>query len=150
MLLSSSKFRSIGVLMNSDEYESLLKKAKSEVPKTAESSERFEVPKADVFTARQTSIKNFSDICKTLRREPKHLAKFLFKELAVPGSMKNNELVLQGKIYKNVVDQRIEEYTKEFVLCKECGKPDTSMQRSDRITTIKCEACGARKPARNI
>ena len=132
------------------DYEKLLEKARKELPKTTESGERFETPEADVATGRQTVVKNFGEMCKTLRRETKHLSKFLFKELAVPGSMRNSELVLQGKIYKNIVDQRVQEYVKEFVLCKECGKPDTSFVKSDRLLFIKCEACGARKPARSI
>ena len=38
-----------------------------------------------------------SEIVKAIRRDPQHLAKYLFKELAVPGSA-GQELVLQGKI----------------------------------------------------
>ncbi len=132
------------------DYEKLLEKAKKELPKTTESSERFEIPEADVATGKQTLVKNFSDMCRTLRRDPKHVSKFLFKELAVPGSLRENELTLQGKIYKNIIDQRIGEYAKEFVLCKECGKPDTSLMKADRLMFVKCEACGARKPARVI
>lgn len=133
-----------------DDYTKLLEKAKSELPSNTDSSERFEIPIADVFTGKQTIIKNFVSLCKILRREPKHLSKFLFKELAVPGSMRNDDLVLQGKINRNIINQRITEYTNEFVFCKECKKPDTSIVKIDRITSINCEACGAKKTARNI
>jgi len=94
---------------------------------------------------RQTIIKNFSEIAKTLRRDAKHISKFLFRELAIPGVIKGDELVLQGKASTTAINQRLQEYTKEYVICKECGKPDTIMSREDNITAIKCEACGAKK-----
>ncbi|MEK6812055.1 MAG: translation initiation factor IF-2 subunit beta, partial [Nanoarchaeota archaeon] len=37
----------------------------------------------------------------------------------------------------------------EFVLCKECKKPDTELLREDRVTFIHCLACGAKHPVRS-
>ena len=132
------------------DYSELLKRAKSELPDLKKMEERFEIPRAVVQTGKQTLIKNFSEIAKTLRRDPKYIAKFLFKELAVPGSIRNGELLLQGRIYPDLIDQRIEEYVKEFVFCHECGKADTVIEKSDRMLFIRCEACGARKTARHL
>ena len=130
-------------------YEELLKKAKKNVPQAKETT-RFEIPRAVVQqTGRQTFIKNFFDIAKTLRRDPSHLAKFLFKELAVPGNL-GNEFVLQGKFSTDIVNKRIEDYVKEFVLCGECGKPDTNMYKEGRAFFLKCEACGARRSVKHI
>jgi translation initiation factor 2 subunit 2 len=133
-----------------DEYLKLLKRAKENMPDLKKEGERFEIPKADVVTGKQTVIKNFLDISKTLRRDPKHIAKFLFKEIAVPGSMNGNELVLQGRVLPSMINQRIAEYTKEFVFCNECGKADTMVQKADRTLILKCEACGARRSLRVI
>ena len=128
-------------------YEDMLKKAVQNLPAKTES--RFEVPTAIVQTSKkQTIIKNFLEIAKTLRREPGSIAKYLFKELAVPGTIKGTELVLQSKVMSTLVNQRIREYVKDFVICKECGKPDTALQKVDGYTFIKCEACGAKRPAR--
>ena len=128
-------------------YEDMLKKAIQNLPVKTES--RFEVPTAIVQTSKkQTVIKNFLDIAKTLRREPGEIAKYLFKELAVPGTVKGTELILQSKVMSTLVNQRIREYVKDFVICKECGKPDTALQKIDGYTFIKCEACGAKRPAR--
>jgi translation initiation factor 2 subunit 2 len=134
--------------MPDDNYMELLKKAKIGIP--MHTSERFEVPRATVVPGRQTAVKNFSDIAKTLRRDGKHIAKFLFKELAVPGSIRGNELYLQGRIGQSLIDQRISEYVKEFVMCNECGKPDTNLQRVDKVDVMKCEACGARRSVRTL
>lgn len=129
------------------DYEEMLKKAMKNLPVRTES--RFEIPTALVQTGKkQTIIKNFMDITKMIRREPSEVAKYMFKELAAPGNIKGNELVLQSKVPSPLVNQRIKEYVKDFVICKECGKPDTAMQKVDRYVFIKCEACGAKRPVR--
>lgn len=126
-------------------YEEMLKRAVKNLPTRTET--RFEIPVASISASKkQTSIKNFSEIVKTLRREPSDVAKYLFKELAVPGSIKSGELVLQAKVPTQLINQRIREYVKDFVVCKECGKPDTMLQKVDNYIFIKCEACGAKRP----
>ena len=127
------------------DYREMLKRAKANLPQHS-GAERFEVPKPQVQqTGKLTYVRNFSDIAKTLRREPKHIAKYLFKSLAVPGMVKGSELVLQGKIGYYMLEQRISDYVKEFVLCHECGKPDTNITKEKGISFLKCEACGARR-----
>lgn len=135
--------------MNYDYFE-LLRKAKKGLPDLRKGNSRFELPKAIVeIVGRQTTIKNFSDIAKILRRDPRHMIKFLFKELAIPGDLRNDELVLQGKIDENMINKKIEDYVKEFVLCKECGKADTIIEKREKMPFIKCEACGASRPLRS-
>jgi len=129
-------------------YEELLKKAKSNLPKM-DATKRFEVPYAVAFTEKRfTRFKNFMEIVKKLRREPEHLAKFLFRELAVPGAIEGNELVLQGRINRSLLNNRITDYVKEYVLCKECNRPDTTLQKDGKMIIIKCEACGAKRTVR--
>ena len=131
------------------DYKELLKRAKQNLPAVQQS--RFDIPVAIVSIVKKTTIiKNFADVAKTLRREPNHIAKFLFKELALPGSISGSELALQGKVFPSVINKRLHDYIKEYVLCKECGKPDTNMSREEGITTIKCEACGARRTFKGI
>lgn len=131
------------------DYEELLRKAKKNLPASAEVS-RFEIPKASVHVmGRQTYVKNFNEIAKALRRDPKHMAKFLFKELAVPGSL-GGELILQGKFSSDIVNKRIADYAKEFVMCHECKKPDTNLSKVGRIVFLKCEACGARRSVKRV
>jgi translation initiation factor 2 subunit 2 len=128
------------------EYEELLKRAIKNLPKKTES--RFEIPNAIVITGKkQTEIRNFVEIARILRRQPADIAKFLFKALASAGSMRGADLVLQSKVQGSLVNQRIREYAKDFVMCRECGKPDTSLQKMDNYIFIKCEACGAKRPA---
>ena len=37
-------------------------------------------------------------------------------------------------------------YTETYVICSECGLPDTKMVKEDRTLMLECEACGARRP----
>lgn len=136
------------MIIYSMDYEQLLKRAQANLPQKKQ-TERFEMPKPVVSqSGRQTTIRNFADIAKTLRREPKQISKYLFKELAIPGTLKGGELVLQAKINYSMIEQRINDYVKELVLCHECGKPDTNVMEEKGISFIKCEACGARRSFR--
>lgn len=132
-------------------YEDLLKKVYEKLPKKVEERKRFEIPVA--ICERQgnkTLIKNFSEILSVLRRDSTHLSKYLFKELATPGNIQGQILILQRKVHREMLQKKIEDYVKEFVYCKECGKPDTKLTKEERIFVLKCDACGARYPVRNI
>ncbi len=129
------------------EYEQLLKKAYKEMPQSAESTERFDIPKAQGhIQGSKTVISNFTSICSTLRREQEHLLKFLQRELATPATIDGPRLVLGRKIASSSINEKIKQYTDLFVLCPECKKPDTQLKKEDRVTTIKCTACGAKHP----
>src|SRR3989344_9050546 len=122
-----------------EDYRKLLERARKNLPQ-GELRDRFEIPKPVVTTSgKQTTVKNFGEITNYIRRDPKHLAKFLFKELALPGSIRNNELILQGKTTSFVIEQRTDAYVKQFVLCSECKKPDTSLQKEGDVFILKCE-----------
>ncbi|MEM7816599.1 MAG: translation initiation factor IF-2 subunit beta [Candidatus Aenigmatarchaeota archaeon] len=127
-------------------YEEMLKKAIERLPPDVESSERFKIPESEVtYSGKLTIIKNFNQIANILRRDPNHLAKFLFKELAIPGKIEENKLILQKIFTKEKIDEKIREYCKIYIFCNECGKPDTKLLKKDNIYFIKCEACGAER-----
>ena len=133
------------------DYEDLLNKAYEKLPETVKTSERFEVPEVEtIVQGNQTLIKNFSQIFQTLRRDPKHLLKFLTKELATPADFDGNRAILQSRIPRNLIQKKLETYVKDYVLCKECGKPDTKLIKEDRISFLKCEACGAKASVKSI
>lgn len=132
-------------------YEKLLDQAMSKLPKDSDSDERFQMPKAGILPAgARTVITNFTEISRTLRREPDHLQKFLLKELATSGELQGNRLVVQGRFRSDVVDRKIELYAKEYVFCPDCGKPDTKFVREDRHLFVKCEACGSRHVVKKV
>ena len=133
-----------------EQYEKLLEEAYGKIKKTEGQGERFEIPKAEGhFEGKKTIITNFSQIASVFRRNPEHLQKFLLKELAASGQKEGERLILNIKVPSTKINQKIEEYAHEFVICRECKKPDTELIREDRITFIKCLACGAKHSVRS-
>jgi len=134
------------------EYESLLKKARKEMPKIVKERQRFEIPKVKGhIQGNKTIIVNINKICSVLGREPKHLLKFLLKELATSGEIKKSgALIFDTKLPASRINEKIKKYTEEYVLCKECGKPDTKIIKEKGISWIKCMACGAKHPIKDI
>lgn len=127
------------------DYEKLLDKAYKELPEVKIEDSRFEIPKAQGhIQGVKTIITNFLKIAQILRRDPAHLQKYLLRELAAPGNLDGPRLILNRKISSNLINQKIEQYAKSFVICKECGKPDTTLKKEDRFIYVKCQACGAK------
>jgi translation initiation factor 2 subunit 2 len=73
----------------------------------------------------------------------------LLRELAASGQKDGDRLVLNMNVPSAKINQKVEQYVKEFVICAECGKPDTELLKQDRLTFIHCLACGAKHSVRN-
>jgi translation initiation factor 2 subunit 2 len=133
--------------MTSDEdYTALLDRAKSVLPETIENHERFVIPELDLIQeGKNTIFRNFIDVADTLRRDPQHLLHFLLKELGAPGNIEGRRVVFKAKISSNSINEKIQNYTDTYVICSECGLPDTKISREDRTLVLECEACGARR-----
>lgn len=126
-------------------YEELLKQAYEKLPKKDTGKDRFEVPQIEIIQqGNATIIKNLSAIAEKLRREPKDIVTFLARETGASGTINNKEAIFQSKLSQNILQQKLEQYIRKFVMCKECKRPDTSIIRENRILLVKCEACGAR------
>lgn len=122
-------------------YEKLLEKGISELPEGAKSTERYEVPVAKGhIEGNKTIITNFNQIVNSFRRDAQHFLKFLLKELATPGKLDGGRLILGRKVSANIVNSKIKIYAEKFVLCYDCGKPDTKLDGN----YLKCTACGAK------
>jgi len=133
-----------------ENYEELLKEAYKKVKAINSSSGRFEIPKAEGhFEGKKTILTNFYQIASHIRRNPEHFQKFMLKELATSGQREGERLVFNNKIPSEKINQKIEQYVKEFVLCRECGKPDTELAKEDRLMFIRCMACGAKHSVRS-
>ncbi|MFX1286187.1 MAG: translation initiation factor IF-2 subunit beta [Promethearchaeota archaeon] len=129
------------------EYLASLKRARNNLPAQVFEKSRFKIPQADVFReGNKTWITDWARILKTLNREKEadHLAKHLAREFATSSTEERGRLCLQGKFSKGMINRELETYVKEFVLCEECGKPDTKLLKEGRILIKVCEACGAR------
>jgi len=130
-----------------ESYKDLLKKAYKEVKVVTGTSERFEIPKVEgQVSGKNTIITNITAIASYLRRPVNQLAKYLQKELAVSGKIEGDRLILKTKLSSARVNDKIQEFAKEFVICNECGKPDTEIISEKHIKIKHCLACGAKSP----
>ena len=128
-------------------YEALLERARAKLPPVRTGGERFQVPEPDVMTdGKNTVIRNFQEITGILRRDPDHVIGFLAKEFGCPGVLDLPRGVLKSRLTKDQLSQRVREYTAKYVICTECKRPDTHLQKDGRLTLLVCEACGAQRP----
>ncbi len=129
-----------------DDYMALLDRAKRELPETIENHERFMLPELDIIQEGKITIfRNFIDVTDKLRRDPQHLLQYLLRELGTPGSIEGRRVVFKAKISPQNINERIQNYTDAYVICSECGLPDTKVVKEDRTLILECEACGARR-----
>jgi translation initiation factor 2 subunit 2 len=137
--ISHQKFSEI---MN---YEEMLERGKKNLPEITASSERFVIPKVQGhLEGNKTVVSNFFQIASTLGRTPEHLLKYISRETAAKGEIKKQLLVFNTKIPSSKINEKIEQYVDSFVICKECGKPDTKLFKEGIVTFMRCQACGAK------
>ncbi|MEL7671742.1 translation initiation factor IF-2 subunit beta [Methanobacterium sp.] len=133
------------------DYDKLLDRAIDQLPQKVFETKRFSVPKAySVIQGNRTIIQNFKDITEALNRDPQHVLKFLLRELGTAGNLEGSRAIMQGKFTHYLINDRIDDYVKRFIMCHECNRPDTKIVREDRVFLLKCEACGAKAPLKTL
>ncbi len=131
------------------DYETMLKELYANLPEKEKVESRFEIPKVTLFyEGNKTILPNFLALAERLRRKKEHLMKFLSKELASPCYLDGERLIIQRKVLPMLINKKIEEYVKDYVLCPICKRPDTKILDEGGIKMMVCEACGARNPVR--
>ncbi|KAI2663851.1 Eukaryotic translation initiation factor 2 subunit 2 [Labeo rohita] len=80
---------------------------------------------------KKTSFVNFTDICKLLHRQPKHLLAFLLADGSIDG---NNQLVIKGRFQQKQIENVLRRYIKEYVTCHTCRSPDTILQKDTHVS----------------
>jgi len=131
-------------------YEKLLDDALKKLPEVTLNKERFEMPKAKGhIQGNKTIISNFIQIADYIGRSREHLLKYILKELATPGEIKKEFFIIGSKVSASRINEKISRYVQEFVICSECGKPDTKIVKDGNILFLKCQACGATHPIKS-
>jgi translation initiation factor 2 subunit 2 len=133
-------------------YENLLERAYAKLPEVGKAETvRLEIPEIKgAISGNKTIISNLDAIAKAVRRDINHVFKFFLRELATTGDMKGSEAIFVGKFRPEVLNGKVGKYVKEFVLCYQCGKPDTHLEKAASATLLICEACGARESVRTL
>lgn len=130
------------------DYDEQLDRAMESTPDIEGSSDRFEVPDPDVRQEGNVTVyENFQATTKRLDRDEDHVMKFLQGELGTSGHIdESGRARLTGSFGADRISDAIDAYTESYVLCPECGLPDTKFVREQGALLMQCEACGARSP----
>lgn len=132
-------------------YEDQLDRAMAEAPEIEGSSDRFDVPTAEIRQEGNVTVyENFQDTLDCLGREEDHVLKFLQDELGTSAHIdESGRARLTGEFSQGRIEDAIQEYCDQYVLCSECGLPDTKLEREQGALLLRCEACGARSSTSN-
>jgi translation initiation factor 2 subunit 2 len=128
------------------EYEKLLKKIQDKISENKkDSGSRFELPPVDImWQGNRTFFRNFAEFPKILRRDPDKVLQYLSKEFASPAQIAGDKAIFVGKKDPHDFTALFARYVKEYLECPTCKSPDTRVERSNRMTFLICEACGAK------
>lgn len=85
----------------------------------------------------QTEILNLHIIAGQLNRDVEILVKHIKKSLNMNLIKFKDGFRLPINVNANTVDNSIEDFIRKFVICKECGNPETKNNKRNR-----CKACG--------
>lgn len=132
-----------------EDYEALLNRAIANLPDMETTDVRFVIPEPRIMMEGKTTIlDNFNNIADVINRAPDHLMKYLTREMGTAGKIDGTRAIFQGRFSKDMFKANIEAYVEEFVMCSECGRPDTQLIKMDRTMVLKCAACGAHRPVK--
>ncbi|MGQ0639076.1 MAG: translation initiation factor IF-2 subunit beta [Nitrososphaerota archaeon] len=138
--------------MIKSEYEKLLKKIQDKVSQNKkDSGSRFELPQVDImWQGNKTIFRNFAEFPKILRRDSDKVLQYLSKEFATPAQSAGDKAVFVGKKDPHDFTALFSRYVKEYLECPTCKSPDTRVSKSNRLTFLICEACGAKSSLKGI
>jgi translation initiation factor 2 subunit 2 len=96
---------------------------------------------------KKVSFANFTEICRMLHRQQKHVLQFLLAELGTQGSVDgNNQLIIKGRFQQKQIENVLRRYIVEYVTCKTCRSPDTELNKGEnRLYFVTCNSCGSRR-----
>lgn len=133
------------------DYEDLLKRARSQIPEIVSKRERLELPRIGLsIIGMRTMVYNFKEVAETLNRDPRHLLKFLTREMATAATMQEARVIFQGKFSRETLKRLIRRYMESFLICPVCKRPDTKIVKEKRLSFLVCEACGAKSSVRQL
>jgi len=87
---------------------------------------------------------NFATICGSLKRKPDHVLNYVLAELGSNGSVDgNHRLVIKGRFQPKQIENVIRHYIGEYVACRTCKSPDTTLKKENRLYFLCCDSCGS-------
>ncbi|TFG33060.1 translation initiation factor IF-2 subunit beta [Candidatus Thorarchaeota archaeon] len=136
-----------------DDYDSLLDRARSQVPEDAfkRSGERFKVPEVQLIVQGNRSLwQNFQEIIDVLNRSGREVLKFVSGQLGTAGIVEGSNAIFNGKFTEEFVNEILIRYIDSYVICPVCTRPDTEIVKLGGAYYLTCSACGARTSIRPV
>ena len=94
--------------------------------------------------SRSTIFTNFSKICYSIKRDPKHVMQFIMSELQTTASQKDDgQLLCKGRFTSPQIQTILRKYVRTYVECKTCHCIDTKLSKVGNIYYINCNKCEA-------
>jgi translation initiation factor 2 subunit 2 len=133
-----------------EDYTSLLARVRAQRPESATHSEdRLKLPEPrTMVSGKRTYWINFIEFPTILRRDPAEFLNYFRSQLAINASIENGRAIFMGRPDKQSFSALLQRYLKERVICPVCNSPDTHLEKVKQLSTIVCEACGARSAAK--
>lgn len=128
-------------------YKDMLDRAYESVDKIRAESQRLQIPEpSSSFDGSYTEIENFRSISKSINRSSSELFTFFKRSFATSGSLEDESAMFKGKFSENDIKNELESYFEQYVVCQQCGSPDTEYEDRSGVEVIRCTACGADNP----
>jgi len=136
-------------LMSDFEYESLLDRARANIPEEISNRARWTLPEPQILIeGSNTILRNFTEVVNHMDRDENHVYQFMLNELGTAGSRDGPRARFKGRIPPKRIKKTIVNYVNAYIKCVQCNAPDTHFIKQDRTTLLKCQACGATRPVK--
>ena len=131
------------------DYDDQLTRALDETPGVEAGGERFELPDPEVRQEGNATVyENFVETVDVLDREDAFVLKFLQNELGTSAAIdERGRARLTGSFRADRIGDAISDFADAYVICPECGLPDTRLVEENGAEVLRCDACGALSPA---
>mmetsp|Transcript_53443 Transcript_53443/g.130095 ORF Transcript_53443/g.130095 Transcript_53443/m.130095 type:complete len:415 (-) Transcript_53443:2194-3438(-) len=95
----------------------------------------------------KTAVPNISDVATSLRRSPGEVNKFFGCELGAQTTYSEeiDRAIVNGSHTDDTLQKLVHRYVEGFVLCPNCGLPETEYKIKNEMIWHKCAACGAKE-----
>jgi len=101
-------------------------------------------PALNRIGTKKTAWANFLEICQILRRKPDHFLNYVLTELGTNGSVDGSySLIIKGRFQPKQIENVIRHYIAEYVACRTCKSPETTLKKENRLYFLCCQACGS-------
>lgn len=106
---------------------------------------KIPMPKLETVGKKKTCINNFTRICDEIRRPVEDVKEFVEKELTCKGNLDTKgALTVRFQMQKSTdLDNLLQRYLDMYVKCNSCNRIDTTLQKSGRLSELRCNLCHA-------